>query len=224
MDDKFIEKPGYYAIIPAIVRYDKTLSPNAKLLYGEITALLNFRNKCFASNAYFARLYDVTDIQISRLIKQLINAGHILTEMETTTKGSQRLIKLALNINVNTPLNKNDGTGVNKNVKDSNHTTNNNSLFNNNEGKIKRVFKIPDFEEVEEWFKAAKKINLAHQFYNHFTSNGWMVGRTKMKDWNAAAKNWIANNQEYARGSVKQTNKPGVLNGIDDMLQHYNDI
>lgn len=33
------EKPGYYAIIPADVRYNEQLPPNAKLLYGEITAL-----------------------------------------------------------------------------------------------------------------------------------------------------------------------------------------
>ena len=30
---------GYYAVIPAEVRYDKSLKPNAKLLYGELTSL-----------------------------------------------------------------------------------------------------------------------------------------------------------------------------------------
>jgi hypothetical protein len=58
------EKPNYYAIIPAEVRYSKALTPNAKLLYAEITALCNMNGKCTASTEYFCRVYEVSRASI----------------------------------------------------------------------------------------------------------------------------------------------------------------
>ncbi|MCP6576873.1 helix-turn-helix domain-containing protein, partial [Klebsiella pneumoniae] len=75
---------------------------------GEITSLLHFNNKCFASNEYFSKLYEVSEVQISRLIKQLIDKNYITSEVEKTNNGSRRIIKIALNIFDNTPINKND--------------------------------------------------------------------------------------------------------------------
>jgi hypothetical protein len=119
MDEKpkLTEKPGYFAIIPASVRYDKSLSPNAKLLYGEISCLLNFNNKCFASNAYFSRLYEISETQISRLISQLVNAGHIESSVEIKPTGTMRLLSMPLNIFVKGGVDKNVKGGVRKNVK-----------------------------------------------------------------------------------------------------------
>ena len=71
------QQKAYYAIIPANVRYDKDLVPNAKLLYGEITALCNEKGYCWASNQYFAELYNVSDRTIKNWISQLADKGYI---------------------------------------------------------------------------------------------------------------------------------------------------
>lgn len=64
------ENPGFFAIIPAIVRY-ADITPNAKLLFGELTALTNREGYCWANNSYFSKLYGVSERTISRWIEEL---------------------------------------------------------------------------------------------------------------------------------------------------------
>ena len=80
MQQKTFNK-NYYAIIPANVRYDKNLTPNAKLLYGEITALCNEKGYCWANNSYFSELYGVSKKTISNWISSLDERGFIKSEM-----------------------------------------------------------------------------------------------------------------------------------------------
>ena len=75
-----MENPNYYAIIPATVRYSN-ITPNAKLLYGEITALSNKHGYCYASNAYFSSLYGVSKTSINNWINELIDNKFISREI-----------------------------------------------------------------------------------------------------------------------------------------------
>ena len=94
------EKPSYYAIIPANVRYSD-LKPNAKLLYGEITALSNKHGFCFASNNYFANLYKVNKNTISSWISDLKNKGFIEVTIERDLRNviTKRCIGILRNAN-----------------------------------------------------------------------------------------------------------------------------
>jgi hypothetical protein len=74
-------KKNYFAVIPAFVRYDEELTPNAKLMYGELTALSNEQGFCFATNKYFADLYGVTTTSISKWINQLKSKNYIKVKM-----------------------------------------------------------------------------------------------------------------------------------------------
>lgn len=74
-------KSSYYAVIPAMVRYDKRLKYPERLLYGEITALTNASGFCYAKNKYFADLYEVTTGTISKWIGHLQKLGYIKIEL-----------------------------------------------------------------------------------------------------------------------------------------------
>lgn len=66
-----MENPNFYAVIPADIRYSKELSMFQKLLYAEITALTQKDWYCWASNKYFAELYEMWETWISKQISDL---------------------------------------------------------------------------------------------------------------------------------------------------------
>lgn len=76
-----MDKPNYYSVIPARVRYDEDLKANEKLLYGEISALSNKNGYCSAGNNYFAELYGVHKKTISEWVTHLKNKGYVEVEM-----------------------------------------------------------------------------------------------------------------------------------------------
>lgn len=87
MDD---EKPSYYSIITADVRYDERLKPNEKLLYSEITALSNKYGYCTATNSYFSKLYRADKSTVSRWVSHLEKCGYVQVEQ---TRNGKRIMQ-----------------------------------------------------------------------------------------------------------------------------------
>ena len=57
----------------------------------------------------------------------------------------------------------------------------------------------PHISEIKMYF-AEKDAPLeeAEKFFNHYESNGWLVGgKSKMKNWQAAARNWLLNSKKF---------------------------
>lgn len=71
-----------YSVIPARVRDDHSLRPNAKLLYGELSALAQAEGYCWAFNSYLAEQLGIATKTIEGLLKQLKDRGHIQLEVE----------------------------------------------------------------------------------------------------------------------------------------------
>ena len=164
------EKPSYYAVIPASVRYDKNLNANAKLLYGEITCLCNKEGYCWASNSYFASLYGVSSRSITNWLNSLEENGYITREViykDNSKEVESRIIRLnsvdvkkcsdPIEKNFTTPTEKNFTTPTEKNFTDNNININNikiNTKNNKKENKKEKIldgilakFELYDFNE-----------------------------------------------------------------------------
>ena len=70
-------KPGFWAILPADVRYDPQLPSTAKLLYAEISALTDQRGYCFAPNSYFTEHFGISERTLQDHLRALKIRGFI---------------------------------------------------------------------------------------------------------------------------------------------------
>ena len=199
-------KPSYYAIIPADVRYSK-LKPNAKLLYGEITALSNKHGYCFATNNYFAELYGVSKNTVSLWIQELKEHNFISVEIIYNDKKQVVKRKMGITNLSSTPITKKD---------DSNNTSVNITSYNINKRKddFERKVQSLDFdyttkmEFIDYWTETNKS----------GTKMRWELEKTW--DLNLRMKRWV---KQSWKGSSRQPtskiqNSFNTLNKAKELL------
>lgn len=207
-------KKSYYAIIPANVRYDESLPPNAKLLYGEITALCNAEGYCWASNKYFADLYGVTLRTVANWLRSLTDRGYIKSEVfyKDGSKEVERrfitIIQYPPENNFSTygkeiqyPPENNFSTPVEKNFTDNNTSSNN--TFNTTDEDIyisekptHKRFSPPTLEEVQAYCKERNNNVDAQKFYDYYSTANWYDGKgEKVKSWKQKVITWEKNDK-----------------------------
>jgi len=232
------KSPNYYAILTADVRYNNKLKPSEKLLYAEITALTSEQGFCWATNDYFAELYNVTDVAVSRWIKALEKHGFLRIEYDRngTYVTQRRLYPLtkmlmAINQNVNGTVNQKVNGAVNQKVKENNLILNN-LIINNKDIYINiineynnicgdqlpkvLIFSEKRFKKIESLKKSVKDIDF-NLLFNKTSRSSFLTGSSGWKcnfDWLMNPTNAIKvledNYKDTPRGGEKYHDKsPG---------------
>jgi hypothetical protein len=182
-----MNKPSYYSILPAEVRYDSNLTANAKLLYSEITALTNANGYCYATNGYFANLYGKSKVTISKWVRELAENNYISVEFtykEGTKEIDNRYITI-LKGGIKEKLN----TLLKKTLKNNNTSNNTTSIIKEKIYK-KEIFVKPTISEIKEYCQERSNGIDAENFFAFYEARGWMIGRNKMKNWKMCMITW----------------------------------
>lgn len=228
-------KPNYFAIIPAIIRYDKALTDKEKLLYGEITALSNKEGYCFAGNSYFATLYGVAAETISRAITKLIKRNYLKREIKYKN-GSKEIEKRLLYplTNLSIGIDENFPTPIDENVKDNNtsESTSHNISFtymnnikeNKKHTKKEKEFIPPTVEEVKKYAEERNSIVDAEYFVDYYAANDWKDSKgNKVKNWKQKFITWDKRdkNSSQIRASVNYVDNPNDWSEGKEIFEEY---
>ena len=80
--------------------------------------------------------------------------------------------------------------------------------YSSDDGKKKSRFTPPTVGEVSAYINEKGYHVNAEQFVDFYASKGWMVGKNKMKDWQACVRTWERNNQNNTRGGTQKSANP----------------
>lgn len=92
------------------------------------------------------------------------------------------------------------------------------------EAHASKRFSEPTVEEVSAYCRERGNNIDPQRFVDYYTSNGWMVGKNKMKDWRAAVRNWVRRSKEISNSNNNQhgTEREQYTNQLEQSI--YNDI
>lgn len=197
-----MERPTFYAVIPAHVRYS-SITAMAKLLYGEITALCEKEGFCWAGNGYFAKLYDAGERSVRRWLDELVSAEFIEIDAAVNQYGQRRIFIAWPNLagqkwpakNVlhnNTRIENDTREEIPSVSPQPTKATKHASLPLTSVGEF-----IGDSEIIPaDWFNA---ISIKHRWQPAFIDEQWQrfcnhhIGKgTRWRDWKRAWLNWCA--------------------------------
>ena len=178
-----------YVVIQGWMLTDLHLKGNELLVYACIYGFTQHSNQVFSGSwQYLADWTNSTKRGVSNCLKALVEKGYL--EKEDKIINGVKFCEYRAT-NCTRVVNKVHGGSEENSSPPSEESSPNNIEVNNLENKkVDKGFVKPTLDEVKEYCRERNKGVDAEKWYNHYSANGWMVGRTKMVDWKAAVRTW----------------------------------
>jgi hypothetical protein len=192
--------------IPKEIWMNKDLTIMQKLFLVEINSLDN-DSGCFAGNAHFVDMFELSKQRCSQIINSLAEKEYIDIKLIYNGKQIQkRIIRVSSKFDrVSSTLegvSSFQGEGVKKlrggcQEKLIVNNTISNTVNNTVNKKKKSVsFKKPTIIEIKEYCTERKNNVDSETFYHFYESKDWQIGKEKMKNWKSCIITWEKSNRK----------------------------
>lgn len=181
-------KDEHYVTIQGWMRTQLGLKGNELLLYAILYGFSQASENYYrGSKRYLADWMGTSQQSVINNLKSLIEKGHV-KRWERIENGVTFPLYQAL-----PPIKIFEGGIKNFGEEGQDFLPNNLYIENNNENienKDTKRFIKPTVDEVQEYCEERNNHVDPERFWDYYESKGWKVGKTPMKDWRAAVRNW----------------------------------
>jgi hypothetical protein len=194
-----------YIQVPEVV-YTLNLSALELLIYADVHTMNTQGNQFYRSNTQLGERFGRDPRNVKRAVSKLVSMGLLI---RTTENQARTLTAVTELVAITPPVIKTPPVITSPRGGDKNAPPRGDKLAPpTGDTNAPLVYKI-NKEVNKELSRKAKPKNLAevieafvdsgsteeeaNKYYDYYTSKGWKVGRAPMKDWQAAARNWLRN-------------------------------
>ena len=210
------DQPDYtypIALIPALARRYNTTCEKVKAVVAGYDLFTIKDDRIFFSDSLNRRMARLEETRVKRS-----NAGKIGNAARWGESQTDRIvIANGSHCDRNSSLTNKNRTNKNKEKKLSNESKESADKPRTVASK-RPAFVAPSLETLQSYFPTIGGTTQdAEAFFDHFEANGWKVsGKTPMKNWQAAARNWVRRKAEFSNTTAKTT--------THETTRKYNDL
>lgn len=199
-------KDNTYVSIQSFMVNDLKLKGNELIVYAVIYGYTQDGEHWFyGTRGHLAEWCGATKGTVSNCLKSLMDKGYIIRREVEQFGIVQVQYQAVCDICHGVPKINTGGTKNCNGTISKIDTINNIDTYNRDKG---RRFTPPSIEEVRAYMDSRGTPIDAESFCDYWGSIGWVRGKTKMRDWKAAARQWAKKDREWGKAVSQSVPKP----------------